>query len=101
MIWFISINIFLIWLFISYVSYREAKLELKLRHHEEVRERFYQELADPERIMDEMERGARLREMRDANRTTLPRDDAVGQNARVFRPKMRGKLPSRWNPPRV
>lgn len=76
-------------------------LDKRITAMEKKREQLYSSLADPERILEEMEIGARLREMKDANRTTLPRDDATGQNARVFRPKMRGKLPTQWNPPRA
>lgn len=49
-------------------------------------------LTDPEAIADDMEKGARLREMYDANRTTLPRDDA-GPPAKVYTPTMRAKVP--------
>lgn len=56
-------------------------------------------LTDPEAILEDMENGARLREMHDANRTTLPREDAKGPHAKVWRPQIRAKLPSRWNPP--
>lgn len=49
-------------------------------------------LTDPESIVDDMEKGARLREMYDANRTTLPREDA-GPPAKVYTPTMRAKVP--------
>lgn len=49
-------------------------------------------LTNPEEIEKEMERGARVREMYDANRTTLPRENA-GPPARVYNPKLRAKLP--------
>lgn len=49
-------------------------------------------LTDPDFIVEDMEKGARLREMRDANRFTLPRDDA-GPPAKVYTPTMRAKLP--------
>ncbi len=58
----------------------------------------YEMMTNPDKIAEDMERGARLREMRDAHRTTLPRDDQVGQHARVFRPKIQRKDPSHWNP---
>ena len=74
-------------------------LRTQFEEYKKVRTKLYEELADPDKILEEMEKGARLREMHDASRTTLPRDDATGQHARVFRPKMRGKLPSnQWNP---
>lgn len=74
------------------------KLKERVSEIETKRTRFYESMADPNKIADEMEKGARLREMKDAHRTTLPREDAVGQNARVFRPKMQRKEPSDWNP---
>lgn len=49
-------------------------------------------LTDPEAIADDMERGARMREMYDANRTTLPRENA-GPPAKVYSPKLRAKVP--------
>lgn len=49
-------------------------------------------LTDPESIADDMERGARLREMRDANRNVLPREDA-GPPAKVYTPTMRARIP--------
>jgi hypothetical protein len=49
-------------------------------------------LTDPEAIADEMEKGARMREMYDANRITLPREDA-GPPAKVYSPKLRAKVP--------
>lgn len=49
-------------------------------------------LTDPDLIADEMEKGARHREMYDANRTTLPREDA-GPPARIYTPQMRAKIP--------
>jgi hypothetical protein len=49
-------------------------------------------LTDPESIADDMERGARMREMRDANRTVLPREDA-GPPAKVYTPTMRARVP--------
>lgn len=49
-------------------------------------------LTDPFAIADDMEKGARMREMYDANRNTLPREDA-GPPARVYTPTMRAKVP--------
>lgn len=49
-------------------------------------------LTDPLIIADDMEKGARLREMHDANRITLPREDA-GPPAKVYTPTMRAKVP--------
>lgn len=57
------------------------------------------DLTDEDKIMADMERGADIIEARQANRLTVPRTDA-GPPARVFRPKMRGKRQSSWNPPR-
>lgn len=49
-------------------------------------------LTDPKLIEEDMEKGARLREMHDANRTTLPREDA-GPPAKVYSPRLRAKVP--------
>lgn len=54
--------------------------------------RVLQRLTDPESIADDMERGARAREMYDANRTILPREDA-GPPAKVYAPKLRANVP--------
>ena len=59
----------------------------------------FERLTDPESIAADMERGADIIEARNANRLTKPREDA-GPPARVYRPPMRSKLPSGWNPPR-
>lgn len=48
-------------------------------------------LTDPDSILLDMESGARVREMRDANRTTLPREDA-GPPAKVYTPTLRAKV---------
>lgn len=58
-----------------------------------------EKLTDPEAIQEEMERNADIIEARQANRLTMPREDA-GRPARVFRPKFSGKRASWWNPPR-
>lgn len=49
-------------------------------------------LTNPESIEEDMEKGARIREMHDANRTVLPREDA-GPPAKVYSPKLRANLP--------
>jgi len=59
----------------------------------------FERLADPETIVEDMERAADILEARQANRLTMPREDA-GRPARVFRPKFSGKRASFWNPPR-
>lgn len=63
--------------------------------HKQVREKLYEELADPLKIESDFEKSARAREMRDAQRSTLPRDDAWPP-AKVHRPKMRGAKPGKW-----
>ena len=45
----------------------------------------YERLTDPEAIVEDMERGARIREMKDANRRTLPREDAGPPARRLAR----------------
>jgi hypothetical protein len=56
-------------------------------------------LTDPDKIQEDMERGADILEARQANRLHQPRPDA-GPPAKVFRPKFVGKRASFWNPPR-
>lgn len=63
-------------------------------------QKIYQKLTNVDEIEKDFEKSARLREMRDANRTTLPREN-TGPPAKVYRPKLRGKRPSGWNPPRA
>lgn len=59
----------------------------------------FKNLTDPDKIQEEMERGADILEARQANRLTMPRENA-GPPARVFRPRLVGKRASFWNPPR-
>ena len=56
----------------------------------------FKRLSDPETIANEMENGARAREMYDANRSTLPREDA-GPPAKVYTAPLRAKTPSYQN----
>jgi hypothetical protein len=83
------------------LHFRMNGLSSRILEIERKRTKFYKRLANPQSIEEEMEKGARLREMHDANRTTLPRDDQEGPAARVHRPKMRTKMPTGWNPPRA
>lgn len=52
----------------------------------------FEALTNPEKIEQEMERGAQLSEMRAAGRRTLPRENA-GPHARVWRPNLRNQPP--------
>lgn len=55
-------------------------------------------LTDPESILEDMEKGARMREMYDANRITLPRENA-GPPAKVYSTKLRANTPrSQYKP---
>lgn len=58
-----------------------------------------EDLTDPDKIQEDMERGADILEARQANRLMAPRPDA-GPPARVHRPKFVGKRATFWNPPR-
>jgi hypothetical protein len=71
----------------------------ELDRHRYVRNKLYESLADPARIEADFEKSARAREMRDANRTTLPREGA-GPPAKVYRPKFRNARPGNWRQPR-
>ena len=77
-------------------SLEETRKELL--NHREVRSKLYWELADPAKIEADFEKSARLREMRDANRTTLPRE-GTGPPAKVYRPKFRNQKPGNWRQP--
>lgn len=55
-------------------------------------------LTDPDSIVEDMEKGARMREMHDANRSLLPREDA-GPPAKVYSPRLRAKVPKATNKP--
>jgi hypothetical protein len=57
----------------------------------------FKKLTDVDSIVEDMERGADVMEARNANRLTKPREDA-GPPARVYRPRLRSKLPSPWTP---
>lgn len=75
------------------IGYNAAiKLLLSETKRREEHTKALKRLTDPESIADDMEKGARVREMYDANRTTLPREDA-GPPAKVYTPKMRAKVP--------
>ena len=74
---------------------RIDNLRREWARHKQVREKLYQELADPTKIEADFEKSARAREMRDAQRSTLPREDAWPP-AKVHRPKMRGAKPGNW-----
>jgi len=78
-------------------SLQETRKELA--NHREVRSKLYWELADPAKIEADFEKSAMMREMRDANRTTLPREGA-GPPAKVYRPKFRNQKPGNWRQPR-
>lgn len=79
------------------LSKSQKATEAKWQKFIEQRKELYKHLADPEQIEQDMEKGARLREMKDANRTTLPREDA-GPPAVVHRPLLRGQKPGSWRP---
>lgn len=78
-----------------YFYMRLNSLETKWDKHIKLREDFYKSLADPTKIEADFEKWAHLREMRDANRTTMPRNDGATP-AKVYRPKMRGAKPANW-----
>lgn len=71
-----------------------ASLELIIaeKNRREQHAKALNKLTDPSAIEEEMERGARVREMYDANRRTLPRENA-GPPAKVYSPNMRAKVP--------
>jgi len=74
----------------AYNSALELILVEKQRREEHTKA--LKRLTDPFSIEEDMERGARTREMYDANRTTLPREDA-GPPAKIYSPKLRANVP--------
>jgi len=74
---------------------RITELETLVMEHNERRIKLYEELADPAKVEADFEKSARAREMRDAQRTTLPREGA-GPPAKLYNPKMRGTKPGNW-----
>lgn len=81
------------------VAYKNSmKLILTEADRRASQARALKRLTDPDVIMEDMERGARMREMYDANRTTLPREDA-GPPAKVYSTKLRANVPrSQYKP---
>lgn len=59
-----------------WMALRQRDLQKQWYEFQERRKKLYEKLADHKKIEREMEAGARLREMHDAKRTALPRDDA-------------------------
>lgn len=84
---------------ILFIFFLASMIEIaRLRRDlEEQSDEFYRSLISPRIIEAEMEWTADLREVRDANRTTLPREDA-GPPAKVYRPLLRGQKPGSWRP---
>lgn len=78
-------------------SFRQDELERKWVRFKNQRKELYASLADPEKIAEDLEKSADLREMRDAGRTTLPRADA-GPPTTVHRPPLRNPVVGSWNP---
>lgn len=83
--------------FMFIVNKRQSHLEDEWIMFMERRKELYDSLANPYRIEEELEKSARRREMYDANRTTLPRENS-GPPATVYRPLLRGVKPGTWRP---
>lgn len=81
-------------LFVIFLLHRMEAMKGEIQTLKRNRKKLYEKLADPIKIEQDMEKSARAREMRDANRTFLPRHD--GPPAKVHRPKMRGAKPGNW-----
>lgn len=75
------------------VAYKTAlKLIMVEKERRSEHAKALKRLTDPEAILEDMKKGERMREMRDANRTTLPREDA-GPPAKVYTPTLRANVP--------
>lgn len=80
-----------------FMAKRQTRLEEEWKIFLQMRKELYERLADPDRIEKELEKSAQRREMYDAKRTTLPRENA-GPPAVVYRPLLRGVKPGTWRP---
>ena len=87
--------ILLAFFIIPLIEIRKIQNELEKRN--KIEDEFLFRMTDSASIEAEMERTADLRELRGANRTTLPREDS-GPSARIYRPKLRGQMPGSWRP---
>lgn len=76
---------------------RQRQLEEEWALFLKMRKELYEKLADPYRVEKDLEDSAHRREMHDANRTTMPRENA-GPPAVVYRPPLRGVKPGTWRP---
>lgn len=75
-------------------DYRIAKLGNRIDKMISDRNTFYQSLADPNRIVAEMEQGAVAMEALQAKRRRNIREDA-GPHAKIYKPKKIGQSPFR------
>jgi len=71
---------------------RSKELERVTIERERAHAEAFKRLTDPKAIQEDMEKSARAREMFDAGRTTLPRDENT-PHAVVHRPKLRAPKP--------
>lgn len=72
---------------------RSKELEQAMLEKERAHTEAFKRLTDPQLIEEDMEKSARAREMYDAGRTTLPRDEGTA-HAVVHRPKLRAPKPA-------
>ena len=72
---------------------RSKELERTTIEKEEAFKKAFNRLTDVDAIQEDMEASARAREMYDAGRTTLPREDGAA-HAVVHRPKLRAPKPA-------
>ena len=74
----------------------QKKVEADWKKFVEQRKELYRQLTDSQKFEEDFEKTAYAREMLDAKRTTMPREDA-GPPAVVHRPPLRGKQPGHMN----
>ena len=79
------------------MAIRMNAIEAKWQNFLNRRKELYDSLADPKKIEEDLEKSARRREMYDANRSTLPRENS-GPPAKVYRPPLRAQKPASWRP---
>jgi hypothetical protein len=93
----VVIQIFSLAVLAVYLVWSLAEINRLKQDMKDFGDRVVERLTDPKTIEAEMERTATLTEVRDANRTTLPREDA-GPPAVLYRPLLRGQKPGSWRP---
>lgn len=74
------------------IAYKTSlKLIMAEKERKNQHAKAFKRLTDPDAILEDMERGAQIVEMRNANRSSVPREDA-GPAAKIYTPQLRAKV---------